>query len=191
MGLSSVSQHRLQEVTAPVQETVLYSLHKTYLAAGYCFIFNDKYGIRLINILKYYQTKLDNFVRQHTLPALYSQYCCNIDLLKKNLQITFTPSSSSPQDSTLSLPSLSSILPQLFRAVISNAGSLNETYHLTLGLLGQLLLRIPPMEADTAVTEALADKYELLTQGEAATSDTPGWRTTQLLFSLGAVCLDR
>uniref|UniRef100_A0A4W6EG63 Zinc finger ZZ-type and EF-hand domain containing 1 n=1 Tax=Lates calcarifer TaxID=8187 RepID=A0A4W6EG63_LATCA len=92
--------------------------------------------------------------------------------------------------STLSLPSLSSILPQLFRAVISNAGSLNETYHLTLGLLGQLLLRIPPIEADAAVTEALADKYELLTQGDAATSDTEGWRTTQLLFSLGAVCLD-
>ncbi|XP_010745158.2 zinc finger ZZ-type and EF-hand domain-containing protein 1 isoform X1 [Larimichthys crocea] len=93
-------------------------------------------------------------------------------------------------DSTLSLPSLNSILPQLFRAVISNAGSLNEAFHLTLGLLGQLLLRISPMEADTAVTEALADKYELLTQGEAATSDTQGWKTTQLLFSLGAVCLD-
>ncbi|KAM9348292.1 zinc finger ZZ-type and EF-hand domain-containing protein 1 [Symphorus nematophorus] len=91
---------------------------------------------------------------------------------------------------TLSLPSLSSILPQLFRAVISNAGSLNETFHLTLGLLGQLLLRIPPVEADTAVTEALADKFELLTQGEAASSDTQGWKTTQLLFSLGAVCLD-
>uniref|UniRef100_A0A3Q3Q0Q2 Zinc finger, ZZ-type with EF hand domain 1 n=1 Tax=Monopterus albus TaxID=43700 RepID=A0A3Q3Q0Q2_MONAL len=92
--------------------------------------------------------------------------------------------------STLSLPSLSSILPQLFRAVISNAGSLNETYHLTLGLLGQLLLRISPTEADAAVTEALADKYELLSQGEAASSDTQGWRTTQLLFSLGAICLD-
>uniref|UniRef100_A0A3Q1ISU6 Uncharacterized protein n=1 Tax=Anabas testudineus TaxID=64144 RepID=A0A3Q1ISU6_ANATE len=92
--------------------------------------------------------------------------------------------------SILSLPSLSSILPQLFRAVISNAGSLNETFHLTLGLLGQLLLRITPLEADTAVTEALADKYDLLTHGEAASSDTPGWKTTQLLFSLGAVCLD-
>ncbi|KAM9846213.1 zinc finger ZZ-type and EF-hand domain-containing protein 1 [Aulostomus maculatus] len=92
--------------------------------------------------------------------------------------------------STLSLPSVSSILHQLFRAVICNAGSLNETYHLTLGLLGQLLLRIPPIEADSAITEALADKYELLTQGEAANSDTPGWKTTQLLFSLGAVCLD-
>ncbi|XP_037604107.1 zinc finger ZZ-type and EF-hand domain-containing protein 1 isoform X4 [Sebastes umbrosus] len=91
---------------------------------------------------------------------------------------------------TLSLPSLNSILPKLFRAVISNAGSLNETYHLTLGLLGQLLLRIPPTEADTAVTEALADKYDLLAQGEAASSDTQGWKTTQLLFSLGAVCLD-
>lgn len=96
-----------------------------------------------------------------------------------------------PQGGTLSLPSLSSILPQLFKTVFSNAGSLNETFHLTLGLLGQLLLRIPPMEADTAVTEALADKFELLTQGEAASSDTQGWKTTQLLFSLGAVCLDR
>lgn len=96
-----------------------------------------------------------------------------------------------PQGIILSLPSLSSILPQLFRAVISNAGSLNETYHLTLGLLGQLLLRISPSEADTAVTEALADKYELLTQGEAVCSDTHGWKTTQLLFNLGAVCLDR
>ncbi len=106
-------------------------------------------------------------------------------------QKTFTLSLSYSQGSTLSLPSLSSILPQLFRAVISNAGSLNETFHLTLGLLGQLLLRIPPVEADTAVTEALADKYELLSQGEAASSDTQGWKTTQLLFSLGAVCLDR
>uniref|UniRef100_A0A669ETS2 Zinc finger ZZ-type and EF-hand domain containing 1 n=1 Tax=Oreochromis niloticus TaxID=8128 RepID=A0A669ETS2_ORENI len=83
-----------------------------------------------------------------------------------------------------------SMLPQLFKAVISNAGSLNETYHLTLGLLGQLLLRIPPMEADSAVTEALADKYELLIQGEMSCLDIQGWKTIQLLFSLGAVCLD-
>lgn len=96
-----------------------------------------------------------------------------------------------PQGSTLSLPSLSSILPQLFRAVFSNAGSLNETFYLILGLLGQLLLRITPTKADAAVTEALADKYELLTQGDAACSDTQGLKTTQLLFSLGAVCLDR
>ncbi|XP_006806850.1 zinc finger ZZ-type and EF-hand domain-containing protein 1 [Neolamprologus brichardi] len=82
------------------------------------------------------------------------------------------------------------MLPQLFKAVISNAGSLNETYHLTLGLLGQLLLRIPPTEADAAVTEALADKYELLIQGEMSCSDIQGWKTIQLLFSLGAVCLD-
>uniref|UniRef100_A0A3P9L8A9 Zinc finger, ZZ-type with EF hand domain 1 n=1 Tax=Oryzias latipes TaxID=8090 RepID=A0A3P9L8A9_ORYLA len=95
------------------------------------------------------------------------------------------------QDSVLSLPSCSSILPQLFKAVIFNAGSLNETYHLTLGLLGQLLLRISPLEADAAVTEALADKYDLLTQAEAACSGTQGWKTAQLLFGLGAVCLDR
>ncbi|CAL8364108.1 unnamed protein product [Lota lota] len=92
--------------------------------------------------------------------------------------------------SGLSLASLSSILPQLFRVVVSNAGCLDETYHLTLGLLGQLLLRIPPAEADGAVGEALADKYELLAQGEAAGTETPGWKTTQLLFYLGAVCLD-
>ncbi|KAJ7997345.1 hypothetical protein DPEC_G00228020 [Dallia pectoralis] len=93
---------------------------------------------------------------------------------------------------TLALSSLSSILPQLFRVVISNAGCLNETYHLTLGLLGQLLLRIPPLEADAAVTEALAEKYELLTPGDGSVdgADTHGWKTTQLLFSLGAVCLD-
>uniref|UniRef100_A0A3Q4AS62 Uncharacterized protein n=1 Tax=Mola mola TaxID=94237 RepID=A0A3Q4AS62_MOLML len=93
--------------------------------------------------------------------------------------------------STLSLPSLNSILPQLFKSVISNAGSLNETFHLTLGLLGQLLLRITPMAADTAVTEALAEKFELLSQGDAVRPETQGWKTTQLLFSLGAVCLDR
>lgn len=96
-----------------------------------------------------------------------------------------------PQDSVSSLPSCSSILPQLFKAVIFNAGSLNETYHLTLGLLGQLLLRLSPLEADAAVTEALADKYDLLTQAEGACSGTQGWKTAQLLFGLGAVCLDR
>ncbi|XP_061904470.1 zinc finger ZZ-type and EF-hand domain-containing protein 1 isoform X2 [Entelurus aequoreus] len=91
---------------------------------------------------------------------------------------------------TLCLPSVSAILHKLFRAVISNAGSLNETYHLTLGLLGQLLMRIAPFEADVAVTEALTDKCELLMQGEAAISDTSGWKTIQLLFCLGAFCLD-
>lgn len=95
-----------------------------------------------------------------------------------------------PQGSNLFLPSLNSILPQLFRAIISNAGSLNETFHLTLGLLGQLLLRIPPSESDAAVTEALAEKYELLSQTDAV-YDTRGWKTIHLLFSLGAVCLDR
>ncbi|XP_076130954.1 zinc finger ZZ-type and EF-hand domain-containing protein 1 isoform X1 [Alosa pseudoharengus] len=101
------------------------------------------------------------------------------------------------QGSSMSLSSLSAILPLLFRGVISNAGCLNETYHLTLGLLGQLLLRIAPAETDAAVIEALADKYELLSLGDGAagggagsTLNTPGWKTTQLLFSLGAVCLD-
>ncbi|MGH0158393.1 UNVERIFIED_CONTAM: hypothetical protein FKN15_035503 [Acipenser sinensis] len=91
--------------------------------------------------------------------------------------------------STISVFNLRQTLPLLFQVVISNAGCLNETYHLTLGLLGQLLLRIAPADADSAVTEALADKYALLAQGEG-TPDTQGWKTTQLLFSLGAVCLD-
>ncbi|XP_061104197.1 zinc finger ZZ-type and EF-hand domain-containing protein 1 isoform X3 [Conger conger] len=94
-----------------------------------------------------------------------------------------------PQGCIISLRSLSHILPLLFRVVISNAGCLNETYHLTLGLLGQLLLRIAPAAADSAVTEALADKYVLLALGDGA-PDMLGWKTTQLLFSLGAVCLD-
>uniref|UniRef100_A0A8C9TVL8 Zinc finger ZZ-type and EF-hand domain containing 1 n=1 Tax=Scleropages formosus TaxID=113540 RepID=A0A8C9TVL8_SCLFO len=93
------------------------------------------------------------------------------------------------QGCTMSLQSLSPILPLLFRVVVSNAGCLNETYHLTLGLLGQLLLRISPGDADAAVTEALADRCALLAPGEGA-PETQGWKTTQLLFSLGAVCLD-
>lgn len=95
------------------------------------------------------------------------------------------------QDTTISLSGLSPILPLLFRVVISNAGCLNEAYHLTLGLLGQLLLRIPPAVADTAVTEALSEKYELLAPVNGTINETQGWKTTQLLFSLGAVCLDR
>ncbi|XP_066513503.1 zinc finger ZZ-type and EF-hand domain-containing protein 1 [Hoplias malabaricus] len=92
--------------------------------------------------------------------------------------------------STNSLSSLSPILPLLFRVVVSNAGCLNEAYHLTLGLLGQLLLRISPEEADAAVSEALSDKYELLALADGVSPEVEGWKTTQLLFSLGAVCLD-
>uniref|UniRef100_A0AAY4E5U1 Zinc finger ZZ-type and EF-hand domain-containing protein 1 n=1 Tax=Denticeps clupeoides TaxID=299321 RepID=A0AAY4E5U1_9TELE len=91
---------------------------------------------------------------------------------------------------SMCLSSLSPILPLLFRVVISNAGCLNETYHLTLGLLGQLLLRISPAEADAGVSEGLTDRYKLLSLRDGAAPDTAGWKTTQLLFSLGAVCLD-
>lgn len=115
----------------------------------------------------------------------------SFDILHVQIVPQITSIVLSAQGSELSLPSLNTILPQLFRAVISNAGSLNEAFHLTLGLLGQLLLRITPMEADAAVTEALADKYELFAQGDTTGLDTEGWKTTQLLFSLGAVCLDR
>uniref|UniRef100_A0AAY5EHD3 Zinc finger, ZZ-type with EF hand domain 1 n=1 Tax=Electrophorus electricus TaxID=8005 RepID=A0AAY5EHD3_ELEEL len=94
--------------------------------------------------------------------------------------------------STMPLRSLSAVLPLLFRVVVSNAGCLNEAYHLTLGLLGQLLQRLPPAEADSAAAQALADRSELLLPppSEGGATQLHGWKTTQLLFSLGAVCLD-
>lgn len=91
--------------------------------------------------------------------------------------------------SSVPLIHLEQILPLLFQVVISNAGHLNETYHLTLGLLGKLLLQISPTDADTAVTVALSAKHSLFSAGDGARV-REGWKTTQLLFSLGAVCLD-
>ncbi|KFU95910.1 Zinc finger ZZ-type and EF-hand domain-containing protein 1, partial [Chaetura pelagica] len=61
--------------------------------------------------------------------------------------------------STMSLINLEQILPLMFQVVISNAGHLNETYHLTLGLLGQLILRLKPAEVDAAVTKVLSAKH--------------------------------
>ncbi|XP_076867897.1 LOW QUALITY PROTEIN: zinc finger ZZ-type and EF-hand domain-containing protein 1 [Brachyhypopomus gauderio] len=97
-----------------------------------------------------------------------------------------------PQDGALPLHSLSAVLPLLFRVVVSNAGCLNEAYHLTLGLLGQLLQRLPPAQADAAATQALAHRAELLLPPppDGGATQLHGWKTTQLLFSLGAVCLD-
>ncbi|NWH71920.1 ZZEF1 protein, partial [Piaya cayana] len=63
--------------------------------------------------------------------------------------------------STMSLLNLEQILPLMFQVVISNAGHLNETYHLTLGLLGQLILRLKPAEVDAAVTKVLSAKHNL------------------------------
>uniref|UniRef100_A0A8C3ST43 Zinc finger ZZ-type and EF-hand domain containing 1 n=1 Tax=Chelydra serpentina TaxID=8475 RepID=A0A8C3ST43_CHESE len=62
---------------------------------------------------------------------------------------------------TMSLINLEQILPLMFQVVISNAGHLNETYHLTLGLLGQLILRLMPAEVDAAVTKVLSAKHSL------------------------------
>ncbi|XP_067393967.1 zinc finger ZZ-type and EF-hand domain-containing protein 1 isoform X2 [Emydura macquarii macquarii] len=90
---------------------------------------------------------------------------------------------------TLSLINLEQILPLMFQVVISNAGHLNETYHLTLGLLGQLILRLMPAEVDAAVTKVLSAKHSLFAGGDGSTVPE-GWKTTHLLFSLGAVCLD-
>lgn len=90
----------------------------------------------------------------------------------------------------MSLINLEQILPLMFHVVISNAGHLNETYHLTLGLLGQLILRLMPAEVDAAVTKILSAKHNLFVPGDGSTVPE-GWKTTHLLFSLGAVCLDR
>uniref|UniRef100_A0A4W3IYX3 Zinc finger ZZ-type and EF-hand domain containing 1 n=1 Tax=Callorhinchus milii TaxID=7868 RepID=A0A4W3IYX3_CALMI len=94
-----------------------------------------------------------------------------------------------PTDSASPLLNLRQVLGLLFRVVMQNAGHLNETYHLTLGLLGQLLLRIPPHEADRAVKDVLFASWALLGTAEGGRK-LPGWMTTQVLFSLGAVCLD-
>ncbi|XP_032934073.2 zinc finger ZZ-type and EF-hand domain-containing protein 1 isoform X2 [Catharus ustulatus] len=91
--------------------------------------------------------------------------------------------------STMSLINLEQILPLMFHVVISNAGHLNETYHLTLGLLGQLILRLMPAEVDAAVTKILSAKHNLFVPGDGS-AVPEGWKTTHLLFSLGAVCLD-
>ncbi|XP_005056507.2 PREDICTED: zinc finger ZZ-type and EF-hand domain-containing protein 1 [Ficedula albicollis] len=91
--------------------------------------------------------------------------------------------------STMSLMNLEQILPLMFHVVISNAGHLNETYHLTLGLLGQLILRLMPAEVDAAVTKILSAKHNLFVPGDGS-AVPEGWKTTHLLFSLGAVCLD-
>ncbi|GCC35998.1 hypothetical protein chiPu_0014488 [Chiloscyllium punctatum] len=92
-------------------------------------------------------------------------------------------------DSSMCLPNLRQVLKLLFRVAMQNPGQLIETYHLTLGLLGQLLLRISPAEADAAVKDVLFASWALLSTAEGKLKH-PGWMTTQVLFSLGAVCLD-
>uniref|UniRef100_A0A8C6RQT6 Zinc finger, ZZ-type with EF hand domain 1 n=1 Tax=Nannospalax galili TaxID=1026970 RepID=A0A8C6RQT6_NANGA len=90
---------------------------------------------------------------------------------------------------TVPLIDLEHVLPLMFQVVISNAGHLNETYHLTLGLLGQLIIRLLPAEVDTAVIKVLSAKPNLFATADNAVVPD-GWKTTHLLFSLGAVCLD-
>uniref|UniRef100_UPI00398EF9C9 zinc finger ZZ-type and EF-hand domain-containing protein 1 isoform X2 n=1 Tax=Pristiophorus japonicus TaxID=55135 RepID=UPI00398EF9C9 len=92
-------------------------------------------------------------------------------------------------DSIMCLPNLRQVLKLLFRVAMQNPGQLIETYHLTLGLLGQLLMRISPAEADAAVKDVLFASWTLLSTAEGNLKH-PGWMTTQVLFSLGAVCLD-
>ncbi|KAG8587385.1 hypothetical protein GDO81_005650 [Engystomops pustulosus] len=88
-----------------------------------------------------------------------------------------------------SIVNLQQVLPLMFQVVISNAGHLNESYHLTLGLLGQLILRLNPCEVDNAVKEVLSSMHSVQTESDGS-SLPDGWITTQLLFSLGAICLD-
>ncbi|XP_036308212.1 zinc finger ZZ-type and EF-hand domain-containing protein 1 isoform X3 [Pipistrellus kuhlii] len=93
------------------------------------------------------------------------------------------------QDPTVPLIDLEHVLPLMFQVVISNAGHLNETYHLTLGLLGQLIIRLLPSEVDAAVIKVLSAKHNLFAAADNSIMPD-GWKTTHLLFSLGAVCLD-
>lgn len=94
------------------------------------------------------------------------------------------------QDPAVPVIDLERALPLMFQVVISNAGHLNETYHLTLGLLGQLITRLLPAEVDAAVVKVLSAKHTLFAAGDSSVVPD-GWKTTHLLFSLGAVCLDR
>lgn len=96
----------------------------------------------------------------------------------------------SRQDPTVPVIDLEHVLPLMFQVVISNVGHLNETYHLTLGLLGQLITRLLPAEVDAAVVKVLSAKHTLFATGDSSVVPD-GWKTTHLLFSLGAVCLDR
>ncbi|OCT92341.1 zinc finger ZZ-type and EF-hand domain-containing protein 1 [Xenopus laevis] len=84
---------------------------------------------------------------------------------------------------------LQHVLPLMFQVVISNAGHLNKSYHLTLGLLGQLILRLPPADVDVAVNKVLSSKCDIQATFDGSTMPE-GWITTQLLFTLGALCLD-
>ncbi|XP_028937724.1 zinc finger ZZ-type and EF-hand domain-containing protein 1 isoform X1 [Ornithorhynchus anatinus] len=84
---------------------------------------------------------------------------------------------------------LEQTLPLMFQVVISNAGHLNETYHLTLGLLGRLIVRLPPAAVDAAVAQVLSAQHGPFPAG-VGPAVPAGWKTTHLLFSLGAVCLD-
>ncbi|XP_053310913.1 zinc finger ZZ-type and EF-hand domain-containing protein 1 isoform X2 [Spea bombifrons] len=93
-------------------------------------------------------------------------------------------------DTVVPIVNLQQVLPLMFQVVLSNAGHLNESYHLTLGLLGQLILRLPPAEVDDAVSKVLPSKQSSPAEGEELKSLPEGWITTQLLFSLGAACLD-
>uniref|UniRef100_H9G4F0 Uncharacterized protein n=1 Tax=Anolis carolinensis TaxID=28377 RepID=H9G4F0_ANOCA len=91
---------------------------------------------------------------------------------------------------TLPLPGLDVVLPLLFQEVISNAGRLNEAYHLALGLLGQVVRRLPPAEVDATLGKVFSAKHGPAAAGEGPSAAPHGWKTTHLLFSLGAACLD-
>ncbi|XP_073471151.1 zinc finger ZZ-type and EF-hand domain-containing protein 1 isoform X2 [Aquarana catesbeiana] len=92
-------------------------------------------------------------------------------------------------DAASSIVNLQQVLPLMFEVVITNVGHLNESYHLTLGLLGQLILRLNPAEVDNAVKKVLSSKH-ILQIADDGSSVPDGWITTQLLFTLGALCLD-
>ncbi|KAG8452015.1 hypothetical protein GDO86_003990 [Hymenochirus boettgeri] len=91
--------------------------------------------------------------------------------------------------SLVSIQNLQQVLPLMFQVVFSNAGHLNESYHLTLGLLGQLIIRLPPSDVDAAVNKVFSHMQNIPAPFDDRTMQE-GWVTTHLLFSLGALCLD-
>ncbi|KAM9320058.1 zinc finger ZZ-type and EF-hand domain-containing protein 1 [Gastrophryne carolinensis] len=129
----------------------------------------------------------DLFVDKVVIPSPDQVFAeCTQERMLGLIAAMFPPSKS---DATSSIANLQQVLPLMFQVVIANAGHLNESYHLTLGLLGQVILRLNPAEVDDAVKKVWSSKHIMQLEGERSTVPD-GWITTQLLFTLGAVCLD-
>ncbi|XP_070581030.1 zinc finger ZZ-type and EF-hand domain-containing protein 1-like isoform X2 [Ptychodera flava] len=76
------------------------------------------------------------------------------------------------------------ILPMLFTIARGDRGHDNNTQHLAVGLLGQILRRLTPEVCDKAIKSQL----QLKSSGEGIHD---GSQTTQFLLAFGASCLER